>query len=74
MLFQILDYLKKETVASNQQIAREFALDVVALQPMLDMWIKKGRIICCQEQNNCKSRCFKCKTEPPIYYRYQQNN
>ncbi len=71
MLLQIRDFLRREQVASNQQIAREFAIDMQALQPMLDIWLRKGVIEYCQEKSPCQSRCFKCKTNPPIYYRYR---
>lgn len=70
MLLQIRDYLRREQVASNQQIAREFRLDLQALQPMLDLWLRKGVIEHCQEKSTCQSRCFKCKTQPPVYYQY----
>lgn len=69
MLLQIRDYLRRERVASNQQIAREFGLDLDALEPMLALWLRKGVIACCQQSSACKSRCFKCKT-PPVYYQY----
>ena len=70
MLLQIRDYLCRLSVASNQQIAREFQLDPQALQPMLELWIKKGVIRCYQEKKGCQSRCFKCNIEPPLYYQY----
>lgn len=69
MLLDIRDYFQREKIASNQQLAREFSLDVTALQPMLDIWIRKGVIAQCQEESACKSRCFKCRI-PPLYYRY----
>lgn len=68
MLLQIRDYLSQEKVASNQQIAREFGLELDALQPMLDIWQSKGLIMPCQEKSNCKSPCQNCRT-PPVYYR-----
>ncbi|ARG96429.1 FeoC-like transcriptional regulator [Legionella micdadei] len=68
MLLQIRDYLSRQRVASNQQIAREFQIDLQALQPMLDLWLRKGVIACCQEKSVCQSSCFKCKAQPPIYY------
>lgn len=72
MLLKIRDYLSREGVASNQQIAREFHLDLAALQPMLELWLQKGVIEeCCQEKNPCQSRCFKCKAQPPVYYRFK---
>ena len=72
MLLQIRDYLRQERVASNQQIAREFHLDLQALQPMLELWLQKGVIKCCQEKSACRSPCFKCKT-PPVYYQYLES-
>ncbi len=68
MLLQIRDYLRQEKIASNQQIAREFGLELDALQPMLDRWQSKGLIEPWQEKSNCKSPCQKCHT-PPVYYR-----
>ncbi|KTC70194.1 FeoC like transcriptional regulator [Legionella birminghamensis] len=70
MLMQILEYFKKEKVASNQQLARLLGIDTGALQPMLDLWLRKGVIACCQEKSACQSSCFKCKTTPPVYYQY----
>ena len=70
MLLQIRDYLRQEKIASNQQIAREFHLDLTALQPMLDVWLSKGVVALCQEKSACQSRCFKCQTQPPVYYQY----
>lgn len=70
MLLQIRDYLRREKVASNQQIAREFRLDLQALEPMLQLWLRRGVIGCCQERSACQSTCFKCKIQPPVYYQY----
>lgn len=69
MLLQIRDYLCREKIASNQQLAREFNLDITALQPMLDIWLSKGVIRCCQDKPACQSACFKCRV-PPVYYCY----
>ncbi|MFA5958900.1 MAG: FeoC-like transcriptional regulator [Tatlockia sp.] len=69
MLLQIRDYLRQKEVASNQQIAREFHLEVEALQPMLDLLVRKGLFTCCKEPSKCQSLCFKCKV-PPVYYQY----
>jgi len=73
MLLQIRDYIQREQVASNQQLAREFGLDLTALQPMLDVWLHKGVIALCQEKAGCQSKCFKCRTLPPVYYKYVAN-
>ncbi|MFC3908880.1 FeoC-like transcriptional regulator [Legionella dresdenensis] len=69
MLYRIRDYLVREKVASNQQLARELAIDIQTLQPMLDLWMRKGVIAKCDEKNSCRSSCFKCAALPPVFYR-----
>ncbi len=69
MLLKIRDYLRRVGIASNQQIAREFHLDIQALQPMLDIWLRKEVIGYCQQESACQTRCFTCKTLP-LYYQY----
>ncbi|MBI2786957.1 MAG: hypothetical protein HYX60_11915 [Legionella longbeachae] len=70
MLLQIRDYIDREKIVSTQQLTREFHLDLQALQPMLELWVRKGIIRKCQEKTNCQSRCFKCRTNSPEYYQY----
>ena len=73
MLLQIRDYFLREQVASTQQLAREFHIDEQALQPMLDVWIRKGVIKPCQQDKaGCQSACARCKTNPPVFYTIQQ--
>ena len=61
MLLKIRDYLKCVGLASNQQIAREFQLDLQALQPMLDLWLSKGVIGSHQKKTACQSQCLNCE-------------
>lgn len=68
MLLQIRDYIRKAKVVSNQQLAREFQIDIQALQPMLQLWLAKGVIQRCEDKGNCKSSCFKCRTVALEYY------
>lgn len=70
MLLQIRDFISRQKVVSTQQLTREFHLDLPALQPMLDLWVKKGAIQKCQEKANCQSTCFKCRTQTVEYYEY----
>ncbi|HRD68910.1 MAG TPA: FeoC-like transcriptional regulator [Legionella sp.] len=67
MLLQIRDFICREGIVSTQQLTREFRVDLLALQPMLDLWVSKGAIRKCQERSNCQSACFKCRV-PPDYY------
>lgn len=69
MLLQIRKFLEREQLASSQQIAREFQMDIQALQPMLDFWLRKSVIYAYHEKNACQASCFKCK-EPPVYYAF----
>jgi hypothetical protein len=68
MLLLIRDYIHRQKVVSLQQLSREFHMDEAAMQPMLDLWVKKG-VIHSIEQNSCKANCFKCgpKTAPKVY-------
>jgi hypothetical protein len=70
MLLQIHDYIYREGVVSTQQLTREFHLDITALQPMLELWMRKGVIGKVQDKANCQSTCFKCRNQPPEYYQY----
>lgn len=69
MLLQIHEYIRRERVVSNQQLARAFRLDMSSLQPMLDRWLAKGVIEKCTQPGGCQSRCFKCQ-QPPEYYTF----
>ena len=70
MLLQIRDFIQREQVASTQQLAREFHVDELALQPMLEVWLRRGVIRPCQEKVACKSSCFRCGTKAPVFYQF----
>lgn len=72
MLLKIRDYFRREKVVSNQQIAREFLMDLQTLQPLLDIWVRKGVIAQCQSPTACRRACSKC--EFITYYEYQLAN
>lgn len=68
MLLQVCKYIRQEGVVSSQQIAREFKIDLFALQPLLDICVKKGMISKAVDALNCKSSCFKCKSDGISFY------
>lgn len=68
MLIKICDYIRRHHVVSNQQIAREFNIDIQALQPMLDWCLRQGIVIVWQKQASCKKSCFKCNPPALLYY------
>lgn len=70
MLLQLRDFIHREQVVSTQQLAREFHVDELALQPMLDIWTRRGVIRQCQEKTACKRSCFRCSTNTPVYYQF----
>ena len=70
MLIPLRDYICHHQVVSTQQLTREFQIAREALQPMLDVWLKKGVIRLCQERSACQQRCFKCQLLPNHYYQY----
>jgi predicted HTH transcriptional regulator len=69
MLLKLHDYIRREGVVSNQQLARAFQIDADTLQPMLTQWVHKGVIEQCVQPGGCQQACFKCQ-QPPEYYRY----
>ena len=68
MLLQLRDFIQREQLVSTQQLVREFHVDEQALQPMLDVWVSKGVIEPCQD-DDCKSSCARwCKKSKLSYY------
>ena len=68
MLLQIRDYVLKQSTASRQQIAREFQIDEQALQPMLDLWVRRGVLQACGSQA-CRSACASlCRRQTVVFY------
>ncbi len=61
MLLQLRDFILREKTVSTQQLARQFKIELSALQPMLDLWLRKGVIRKCQQTPQCGSSCFKCR-------------
>lgn len=68
MLFQIRDYIAREKVVSDQQIARAFHMDKHALNPILERCMRKGMIQRCSETRACQSTCSDCWETKPVFY------
>ena len=67
MIFQLRDFIQREHSANIQQIARFLRMDEAALQPLLNLLVKKGVIKIREEQNLCKSQCMGCKINTNTY-------
>lgn len=70
MLLELRDFIRREKLASTQQMARALQVDEDALKPMLEFWLRKGLIKKCQEQAACGRRCSSCKIPPDYYQLY----
>ncbi len=71
MLLKICEFMWREKIASNQQIARALQIDLQALQPMLDIWLRKGILINYQDNSPCRrSSCLKCDKQATVYYKF----
>lgn len=71
MLQQIRKYIQRENCVNIKQIARNFGLDVSALQPMLDIWVRKGVIESPSNSASCVKSCFQqCQQNTPVLYQY----
>lgn len=68
VLLQILDFIQREKIVSIQQLSREFSMDDLALQPLLNIWIRKEKIRPYNEIKGCKSSCMQCNTKNVQYY------
>ena len=71
MLLQVRDYLKREKIASNQQIARVFQIAQSALEPMLIMLLRHGVVDYVEAPASCKQSCTKCHPATVVYYRFR---
>lgn len=68
MLCKLRDYIKKCRTASMTQLAREFHTDAQALEPMLDIWVKKGVLSIHHHPLACGKLCNKCDVNDNTYY------
>ena len=70
MLLQICAYIRREKVASNQQLGRIFRIDLDALQAILDLCLKKGMLTQYHRATagGCSKTCVRCHDAPTMYY------
>ena len=68
MLLQIRAFIQREHIVSNQQIARAFNINLLALQPILDLCLRKQMIETYKNNRFCAKKCQKCLVQSIIYY------
>ncbi len=67
MLLPLRDFIQRSQQATPKQIAREFGIDIHALEPMLDFLVKKG-LIARHQEKNCRTYCkLACQTNRTMY-------
>ncbi|HVT62316.1 MAG TPA: FeoC-like transcriptional regulator [Legionellaceae bacterium] len=68
MLLALRDYIKRYQMVSTEQLVREFHMAAEALEPMLEIWIQKGKIQLCTDKKRCGTSCQSC--QPQVYYEW----
>ena len=69
-LIQIKQYLKERKLAPLQDIAIHFRADVDTVQPMLDIWVRKGKVKKHAGDLGCQKGCCKCDPAAIITYEW----
>lgn len=52
-LIELKKYLKKRRLTPMQDLVNRFRTDVETIEPMLEIWINKGRL----KRHSCKGAC-----------------
>ncbi|HHE32281.1 MAG TPA: hypothetical protein ENL07_06555 [Chlorobaculum parvum] len=69
-LTDIRDYLRQERSASLKEISSHFKADSSLVEPMLDHWILKGRVVARQHDAFGSACCGKCSGTGHIRYEW----
>lgn len=72
-LSRIKAYLQARQQASLEDIALHLNSPTEAVRGMLDIWVRKGRIECCQVSEACGSTCQKCDSTSLEIYRWNND-
>lgn len=70
MLLALRDYIRKNKVVSQEDIARAFNIEATAVDAILSVWVTKGLLTCFRHPVACKTRCIKCNPKSPVFYEY----
>jgi len=69
-LIKIKHYLQQRELTQLNDIALHFRTDIDTLQPMLDIWIRKGKIKKHQSSQSCGRGCRGCDSQTVIAYEW----
>lgn len=73
ILSDIRDYLQQRGQASLGDIALHFDADPAAVQGMLDIWIRKGKVEKRAATASCGSSCQQCDPSSTEIYTWSEN-
>lgn len=69
-LVTVKHYLRERKLNQLQDIALHFRTDVATVQPMLDIWIRKGKVKKHQGHQHCGMGCRGCDSKTVIVYEW----
>lgn len=67
MLFEIFEYILENKIVSLKSISNTFNLHVSAVEPMLALLIRKGRIKRHLEQQECHRGCCQSNSSRELF-------
>lgn len=73
MLLAIKHYLHDKRTANLDELAWHFKLQPEVLRPMLEHWIRKGRLVRCVRDKPCGSPCASCRPTCNEIFEWQDN-
>jgi hypothetical protein len=63
-------YLQERGQATLSDLVTHFDASPVALRPMLDLWMRKGKVECLHVSPDCGGNCNRCAPEVTEIYRW----
>lgn len=67
---QVRDYLKLKGQAPLRDMALEFGMEQEALRPIVEQWIKKGKVEKLPQGTMCGGGCTSCAPETIEIYQW----
>ena len=74
ILSEIRDYLKQRGQCTLSDIALHFDTDADAMRGMLDVWIKKGKVVKQSATSSCGTSCQSCDPAATEIYSWCDEN
>jgi len=69
---QLKRYLKERKTVPLMDILNHFRVEKGVAEPMLDLWIKKGKVKCHNATSGCQNGCCKCDPSMIEFYEWAE--